>query len=300
MSASTDNERRRAAEEFAATWAGRGYEKGDTATFWNHLLRTVVGMQDVVTAVRFEERTDDRGFIDVTIADAKTIIEQKALGVDLDKAEIRQGREVTPFEQARHYANSLTYSLRPRYIIVCNFEEFRIHDLDVAQPDKNYISFTLEELPEQFHQLDFLIDPEKARHKREKRVSMDAGALIGKLYQALRKQYIDPDSEDSQHSLNVLCVRLVFCLFAEDAGLFGKDAFYHYLRGLRPNQMRKGLLDLFELLDTPVDQRDSYLDETLAAFPYVNGGLFNYASAGPIEIPNFTEDLRSASQQPFL
>lgn len=285
--------RKQLAEQFRDTWTGRGYEKGDTATFWNQLLTYVVGMDDVVTNVRYEERSGRGGFIDATIADAKTIIEQKALHIDLDKPELRQGNMVTPFEQALNYANSLPYSMKPRYIIVSNFGEFRIHDLDQAQPAENYLSFTLDELPEQFHLLDFLVDPQRARRRREERVSMDAGQLIGELYKALRSQYIDPDSEASQHSLNVLCVRLVFCLFAEDAGLFDKDAFYRYLVDLRPDQVRGGLIDLFEVLDTPVDQRDPYLSDALAAFPYVNGGLFRQQGTGKIEIPNFTAEMHA-------
>lgn len=287
----TDAQRRRAAEEFAETWRGRGYEKGDTATFWNELLRTVVGMQDIVTAVRYEERTERRGFIDVTITDAKTVIEQESLGVDLDKPETRQDRPVTPFEQAFGYANSLPNSQRPDYIIVCNFGEFRIHNLDEPRPEQNYLSFTLKELPDQFHLLDFLIDPQRERRAREEKASMDAGRLIGTLYQALRGQYIDPDSDSSQHSLNVLCVRLVFCLFAADAGLFGKDSLYRYLRGLRPSQIRTGLRELFDVLDTPVPERDPYLSDELRDFPYVNGGLLNRELTGTIEIPNFTDDI---------
>lgn len=282
-----------AAEQFRDTWKGRGYEKGDTATFWNHPLSDVVGMDDVVTNVRYEERAASGGFIDVMISDAKTIVEQKAINVDLEKAEVRQGKPVTPFEQALSYANSMPYSLRPRFIIVCNFQEFRIHDLDHVHPESDYLAFSLDELPDQFHLLDFLVDPQRARHQREEQVSMDAGQLIGTLYKALREQYVDPDSEASQHSLNVLCVRLVFCLFAEDAGLFGKDAFYGYLKELRPNQVRSGLIELFRVLDTPVDQRDPYLSEELQAFPYVNGGLFRQSEKSEVEIPNFTPEMNS-------
>ncbi len=287
----TESQRRQAAEKFAETWKGRGYEKGDTAHFWNQLLGEVVGMEDIVTAVRYEERTKDRGFIDVVIPDAKTMIEQKSQEIDLDKPELRQGQMVTPFEQAFRYANSLPNSQRPDYIIVSNFREFRIHDLDSPQRDTEFVSFRLDELSEQFHLLDFLIAPQLALRKREERVTIDAGELIGKLYQALRTQYIDPDSEASQHALNVLCVRLVFCLFAEDAGLFPKDAFYAYLQGAQVNFARQALLNLFEVLDTPLGERDPYLSPELAAFPYVNGGLFNRDVTGRIEIPNLTEEI---------
>lgn len=276
-----------AAKTFAETWRDRGNEKSDTQQFWLELLEKVVGMKDTTTNVIFEAKTSQRGYIDVWIPDAKTLIEQKSINVDLDKADIRQGQTVTAFRQALNYANTMQFSQRPRYIITSNFQEFRIYDLDKENAEANYLSFTLAELPEQIHLLDFLIDPQRARAVREEKVSMDAGQLVGKLYDALRTQYLEPDTDESQHSLNVLCVRLVFCLFAEDAGLFEKDAFYRYLDGLRHDQVRTALLELFKVLNTPVNQRDPYLSDQLKAFPYVNGGLF----AKEEQIPHFTEEI---------
>ena len=246
-------------------------------------------MEDVTTNVLFEQRTSRRGFIDVTIADAKTIIEQKSLGVDLDKPEERQGVMVTPFEQARNYANTLPNSQRPDYIIVCDFNIFRIHNLNKENPESDYIEFTLAELPDQLYLLDFLIDPQRARIKREEEVSITAGTLIGRLYSLLRQQYIDPDSPESQHSLNVLCVRLVFCLFAEDAELFEKDAFYNYLKDIPAFHIRSALRELFQALNTPVDQRDPYSAQDLLRFPYVNGGLFAQEEV----IPHFTDEIKT-------
>ncbi|WP_155873702.1 DNA methyltransferase [Corynebacterium rouxii] len=287
MTSCSPSEKKLAAKLFAEKWENRGNEKSDTHSFWLELLRDVVGMEDVTTNVRFESRTSQRGYIDVVIQDAKTFIEQKSIDVSLDKADIRQGRVVTAFRQALNYANTMPNKLRPDYIITCNFAEFRIHDLNKVNAETDYISFTLAELPDQIHLLDFLIDPQKSRAVREEKVSMDAGTLVGKLYDALRDQYLDPNSDASQHSLNVLCVRLVFCLFAEDAGLFEKDAFYRYLDGLRADQVRVALRDLFEVLNTPVDSRDPYLSEQLKNFPYVNGGLF----AKDEQIPNFTDEI---------
>lgn len=170
-------------------------------------------MEDVTTAVRFEQNTVDRGYIDVVVADAKTFIEQKTLGISLDKPGTRQGRKVTPFQQAKAYADSMPNTQRPDTIIVCDFNEFRIHDLaDTEKPGENYESFTLDELADNVYLLDFLVDPQRARRAREQQVSLDAGSLIGELYRLLRAQYIDPDTDDNQHALNVLCVRLVFCL----------------------------------------------------------------------------------------
>lgn len=275
------------ARNFAQKWEGRGYEKGETHSFWLELLRDVVGMEDVTTNVHFEASTSERGFIDVTIPAAKTIIEQKSLTVDLDKPEPRQGVMVTPFEQAKRYVDSMRNSQRADTIIVCNFDYFRIHDLDVEKPGENYTQFRLAELPEQLHLLDFLVDPQRARQVREERVSLEAGALIGKVYEMLRAQYVDPDSAESRHSLNVLCVRLVFCLFAEDAGLFPKDAFYRYLKAMPATQVRAALKELFAHLRAKPEDRDPYASAQLKEFPYVNGGLFE----ADVEIPNFTEEI---------
>ena len=220
---------KRAALAFAQEWTGTGNEKSDTQKFWLELMRDVLGMADTTAGVHFETRTSKHGWIDVVIPDAKTIIEQKSLEVDLDRPELRQGQMVTPFEQAKNYADSLPNSKRPDYIIVCNFDEFRLHSLNDEHPEHPYASLRLAELPDQWHLLSFLIDPEAKRREREKEVSVEAGALIGKLHEMLRGQYLDPDSSGNQHSLNVLCVRLVFCLFAEDAGLFRKDVFHIFV-----------------------------------------------------------------------
>lgn len=288
--ASSPAQQKRAARDFATKWHGRGNEKEDTQSFWLELLRDVIGMEDVTTAVRFEQHTADRGYIDVVIADAKTFIEQKSLGIPLDKAETRQNRKVTPFQQAKAYADSMPNSQRPDTILVCDFNEFRIHDLDREKPGENYVSFTLEELPDHLYLLDFLVDPQRTRRAREQKASIDAGALIGRLYKLLAAQYIDPETPENQHALNVLCVRLVFCLFAEDADLFTKDAFYTYLADVPADRMRTALKELFDWLDTPRDARDPYEVDAHKVFPYVNGGLFRDAKAD--EIPRFTEEIK--------
>lgn len=223
-------QQKRVAHGFATKWHSRGNEKEETQTFWLELLRDVIGMEDVTTAVRFEQRTVDGGYIDV-VADAKTFIIQKSRGIPLDKAEIRQKRVVTPFQPAKAYADSMPNSQRPDTIIVCDFNEFRIHDLDTEKPSDHFTSFTLDELPDHLYLLDFLVDPQRARRAREEKVSIDAGALIGRLYKLLAAQYIDPEFEESQHALNVLCVRLVFFLFAE-------YAFFTYLSKFTADQVR--------------------------------------------------------------
>ena len=286
-----DRIKQRTARDLVESWAGRGYEKGDAQVFWTEILRDILGIQRVSAAAKFEYRTADGGFIDVLLPDASVIIEQKSLGVDLDTPELRQGQMVTPFEQARTYAESFKADQQPRFIVVSNFETFRVHDrYEHARADQpsHYMEFTLAELGEHPEYLNFIVDPANSRLEKQKAVSIKAGEFIGKLYGGLREQYIDPESEESQHSLNVLCVRLVFCLFCEDArGLFPPDAFLNYLRNVEPVDMRDALKKLFRALNTPRNQRDPY-DEKIKPFPYVNGGLFEEE----VEIPNFTADIK--------
>lgn len=275
--------------EFVSRWQGRGYEKGDTQQFWLQLLRTIGYSK--VDDVLFEFHVSSGGFIDVWIPDAGVLIEQKALGIDLDKEELRQGKQKTPLTQALDYVDELPRLEQPRFVITCNFSTFRVYDRDAygrSQLPNNAFEFTLDELANHPEYLAFINDPTNSRLEKEKIVSIKAGELIGKLYDKLREGYIDPDSEESMHALNVLCVRLVFCLYCEDAGLFGKDAFYNYLKDVPANRIRTTLKNLFHALDTNLSERDPY-DLEVKAFPYVNGGLFRDES----EVPNFTDETKS-------
>ena len=274
--------------EFVSRWQGRGYEKGDTQQFWLQLLRTIGYSK--VDDVLFEFHVSSGGFIDVWIPDAGVLIEQKALGIDLDKEELRQGKQKTPLTQALDYVDELPRLDQPRFVITCNFSSFRVYDRDAhgrSQLPNNAFEFTLDELASHPEYLAFINDPTNSRLEKEKTVSIKAGELIGKLYDKLREGYIDPDSEESMHALNVLCVRLVFCLYCEDAGLFGKDAFYNYLKDVPASRIRTALKNLFRALDTNLSERDPY-DLEVKAFPYVNGGLFRDDS----EIPNFTDETK--------
>ena len=275
--------------EFISRWQGRGYEKGDTQQFWLQLLRTIGYSK--VDDVLFEFHVSSGGFIDVWIPDAGVLIEQKALGIDLDKEELRQGKQKTPLTQALDYVDELPRLEQPRFVITCNFSTFRVYDRDAfgrSQLPNNVFEFTLDELASHPEYLAFINDPTNSRLEKEKTVSIKAGELIGKLYDKLREGYMNPDSEESMHALNVLCVRLVFCLYCEDAGLFGKDAFYNYLKDVSANRIRTALKNLFHALDTNLSERDPY-DLEVKAFPYVNGGLFRDES----EVPNFTDETKS-------
>ena len=279
------------AKKFVERWSGKGYEKGEGQKFWIDLLQSVLGMQDAIRKCQFERQAPNGGFIDVFIPDCNVLIEQKGIHVDLDKPEMRQGKLVTPFQQALAYVQSFKPTSQPRFIVTCNFETFRIYDresCDTSQLENHPFEFTLTELASHPQYLAFITDPQNSRQEKEKEITFLAGEQIGKIYAELQKRYINPDSPESQHALNVLCVRLVFCLFCEDVeGLFPKDGFLHYLRNVSCENMRDALKKLFRALDTPINERDPY-DETIKNFPYVNGGLFSEET----EIPNFDEQLK--------
>ena len=279
------------AKDFIERWRGRGNERQDSQSFWLDLLGSVFGIENPSTYITFEDKVmlDHTSFIDGYIEKTKVLIEQKGANKDLNKA-IKQsdGTFLSPFQQAKRYAANLPYSKRPRWIVTCNFNEFYIYDME--QPNAEATVIKLEDLPEESYRLEFLIDKTNEHLEREMQISMQAGEIVGEIYEALLKQYKDPENPESLHAINQLIVRLVFCFYAEDSGLFGhKLAFHDYLAQFPPQFFRTALIQLFEVLDTPISKRDPYLEESLSSFPYVNGGMF---SEKDIEIPNFTEDLR--------
>lgn len=289
-----DTQQKAAAKSFAAYWKGKGYEKGESQAFWLSLLRDVYGVEHPEQFIIFEEQVhlDHTSFIDGTIPSTKVLIEQKGLGKDLKKP-IKQsdGTLLTPFQQAKRYITELPLSQHPRWVVTCNFEKFFVYDME--RPGGEPEEILLENLEKEYYRLQFLVDEGSEHLKREMEVSIAAGEIVVLLYDAFHKQYADPDSEQALKSLNVLCVRLVFCLYAEDAGIFGHHGMFHdYLTEFDARKMRRALTDLFKILDTPPEKRDPYLKDDfpeLAAFPYVNGGLFENEN---IEIPPFTDEIR--------
>ena len=291
----TDAQQRNAAKQFAADWKGKGYEKGESQPFWIALLRNVFGVEQPEQFITFEEQVhlDHTSFIDGIIPATHVLIEQKSIDKNL-KAAIKQsdGSLLSPFQQAKRYAAELPYSQRPRWIVICNFAEFHVYDMERPGGDPEVIY--LEDLEKEYYRLQFLVDTGSEHIKKEMKISLQAGELVGVLYDAFLKQYKDPSDQSTLQSLNKLCVRLVFCLYAEDAGIFGgKSMFHDYLRDVPVSGIRKALVELFRILDQKPEQRDKYLADdnpALAAFPYVNGGLF---SDEDIEIPPFTEELKT-------
>lgn len=287
----TEKQQRAAAASFAERWAGKGYEKGQSQAFWLDLLGNVLGVSAAPQYIEFENRIKlaHTSFIDGYIPDTRVLIEQKGQDIDLTRP-IRQsdGTMLTPFAQAKRYAAELPYSDRPRWVVVCNFREFHVYDME--HPEGKPEVILLADLEQDYYRLQFLIDNSNAHLAREMKVSIQAGELVGRLYDAILAQYVDPTSPATLRSLNVLCVRLVFCLYAEDAGVFGRrDMFSDYLNTFPAERVRAALIELFEVLNTPVDQRDPYLAPALAAFPYVNGGLF---ARTEVEVPLFTEEIK--------
>ena len=289
----TEKEQKKAAKEFAARWKDKGYEKGESQKFWIDLLVSVFGIEDIAGFISFEDQVhlDHTSFIDGYIKSTHVMIEQKSLGKDLRKA-IRQsdGTLLNPFQQAKRYSAELPYDDRPRWIITCNFAEFLVYDMN--KPNGEPEQILLKDLAKDYYRLQFLVQQKSEIMKKEEEISMQAGELVGRLYDAILKQYKDPESPDTLKSLNMLCVRLVFCLYAEDAGIFGAhEMFGQYLQQFPVKEVHKKLRELFKVLDMTDEKReeyDPYMDKELAAFPYVNGGLFADEN---IIIPPFTDEI---------
>ena len=290
----TDVQQRAAAKAFAAYWKDRGDEKQETQRFWIDLLRNVYGVPNPEQSIEFEVpvKLSHTSFIDGYLTDTRVLVEQKGADIDLKKGyEQSDGQVLTPYQQARRYAGCLPFNRTPRWIVVCNFQTFEIHDMNFPNGEPEVL--TLAELEKNYSRLQFLVDTGSKSIKKEMEVSLQAGELVGVLYDALLKRYRDPGAPETLKNLNALCVRLVFCLYAEDAGIFGRrDMFHDYLRNVPAAGIRKALVELFRVLDQKPEERDKYLSDdnpALAAFPYVNGGLFADEN---IEIPPFTEELK--------
>ena len=284
----TQTEQQTAAKKFSEEWKDRGDEKQETQRFWIGLLADVLGVPQAASYIEFEKRVklSHTSFIDGYIPETKVLIEQKSMDIDLEKSYAQSdGTMLTPYQQAKRYASELPYDLRPRWIVVSNFAEIRIHDMNRPEDEPEILK--LENLEKEFYRLEFLADRTSEKIRREEEISIKAGELVKKLYNALITEYAEQTAE-SLRSLNILCVRLVFCFYAEDAGLFAtRTSFEDYIKSFNLQNVRKGLIDLFKALDTELKDRDKY-DETIKPFPYVNGGLFKDEK---IEIPNFTQEI---------
>jgi len=290
----TDAERREASRQFYNKWVGRGKEDEDDRSYWLDILDRVLGVENATDRIDFQKKVIVDGHtkrIDAYIPETKVIIEQKTLGIALDKKGHQSGGiELTPYEQAKRYNDNLPYDEKARWIVTSNFAEIWIYDMNMRVPEP--VKLTLADLQSKYTMLDFLINQERTHITQEMEISIEAGKLVGIIYDALYKQYIDPESERALKSLNMLCVRLVFCLYAEDAGIFSNNRrlFHDYLQKFDAPDLRKAIIELFKTLDTKPEDRDPYDTSDLSKFPYVNGGLFADEN---IEIPHFTEEIKN-------
>ena len=332
MKAKSDTAQRQAARKFVEYWTfRRGSEKGEDQQFWNSLLGEVLGMDDVKAHVQYQVPVPMKGttkFLDAWIPKTRVLIEHKSRGVNLDAPQAGHGG-LTPYDQAAEYDAARPFDEKARWIVTCNFDEFRIYDR--AKPLAPPLTLKLGNLPKEAYRLAFLVNPKEKAVDRELEISVQAGRIVGEIYDALLGQYdlatkntkdtkreglLSPlgDSEsrslgeDSPKSpilqnsktpstesnylaaLNRLCVRLVFCLYAEDADIFPKDCFRRLMEATPAPFLRKRLIDLFQTLDTPPDKRSPYLEPELCAFPYTNGGLFRNAAES--DIPPMTDEIK--------
>ena len=289
MDVKTDKQIAVAAAEFAERWKGKGYERGQSQLFWTDLLTNVYGVENLLDFIRYEEQVesmvDSTNFIDVHIPSTKVLIEQKSINIDLRKPIKKGDGYITPFLQAKLYIVNMPQSQHPKWVVTCNFKSFLVYDMN--QPNSEPEEILLEDLGTEYYRLKFLVDEKSEHISKEMEVSMQAGEIVGQIYEALLKQY-DDHSPEALRWLNILCVRIVFCLYAEDAGVFARDQFHDYLVSYDTRDMRNALIRLFEVLNTPTENRSRYLIDDLKAFPYTNGGLFEEQ----IEIPQFTDELR--------
>lgn len=285
-----------AAEAFAKRWACRGDETQEGRSCWIDLFQSVLGVEDAIERLKFEVpvHTDSgsshAGYIDVLIPSASALVEMKGRDVDLDKKEVRQGREVTPAEQGRGYAVGLPLNQQPRYVIACNFREIRVYDRNVNPlcVGDGYLRLELGELPKNLPALQFLKGSGEAPKSVQRAVSIEAGRIMGQIHNEIAGLYHDPDTEESHHALSVLCTRLMFLMFCEDAGLIEPGLFRDYVASVDGAHLRGALIELFGWLDTDDEARKAeYPSELLARFPYMNGGLFRER----IQIPQLNEQV---------
>ena len=286
-----------AVKHFIQKYKDKSNEKSSAQSFWIDFLGIFV--PSPTEKIEFEKRVSlsHTSFIDAYIPHAKTLIEQKSSGIDLNKAKKQSdGSELTPFEQAKRYNDELPYSQKARYIIVCNFDEFHIHDMESPKDPPQIINFA--DLTKQIHRFTFLSQSKNDELKalalaKQSELSFKAARLIRQIQDELIALYAaaTPSGEPSEQdfaSINMLLTRLVFCFYADDSGVFARhDMFGAYLATHKAN-MRQAILDVFSMLSTPEHKRSKFADPELLAFPYTNGGLFEFYDEN---IPQFNDKL---------
>ena len=269
------NEMRVRAAEFARSWAGAAYEKGETQSFYNEFFH-IFGVERRSVA-RYEEhvrRLDNtHGYIDL-FWPRVLIVEQKSAGRDLTRA----------YGQAGEYFDALPERDKPGHILVSDFQTFELHDLD----ERERTVFSLADLPAHIEKFGFILGVRRRAFRDQDPANIKAAELAGNLHDALA------EAGYRKHDLERFLVRVVFCLFADDTGIFEpRDIFFNFIEERTSEDgadLGPWLEQLFQVLDTPEDARARTLDEDLARFPYVNGDLFKDA----LRIPSFNTGMRNA------
>lgn len=303
----THKTRKQIIKEFVDEWTNKGKESGygfikedaNRQPFIDDFLRRVCGVDQPTKYIEYEKdvRVEDNRKkttkrIDGYIPATKVMWEMKGSNKDLTE-EITQsgGIKLTPFKQAWRYSEYLPQEEKPRWIIISNFNEIDIHDMNNPLSDPTVIM--LKDLTTKYKSFDFMVDQTAQQIIDEKKLSVAAGDLVAKIYNELSKAYslhADLNDERIQKSLNMLIVRLVFLLYADDTGILGSnDIFQHFLERREAQDIRQGLIELFRVLNTPEDDRDEFLSEEFKQFKYVNGGMFSDES---VVIPQFTDELQ--------
>ena len=269
------NEVRVRAAAFAEDWKDAAYEKGETQSFYNAFFEIFgVKRRNVARYEAHVAKLDNRsGFIDL-FWPGVLLVEQKSAGRDLKAA----------FAQAGEYFDALLDRERPRYILVSDFQTFDLYDLD----EREDVSFGLEDLPRYVEAFGFILGVERRTFRDQDPANIEAAELVGRLHDALH------ETGYQGHDLERFLVRLVFCMFADDTGVFEpRDIFLDLIEtrtGEDGADLGPWLSQLFQVLDTPEAGRLKTLDEDLARFPYVNGALFE----GALRIPAFDSKMRAA------
>lgn len=304
----THKTRRQIVKEFVDEWVGKSKngiikEDANRQPFIDDLLRRVCGIEQPTQYIQYEKDVQVKSEvsgeigtkqIDGYIPSTKVIWEMKGSDKDLDKPIPQSdGTKMTPYEQAKRYNDFLPANEQALWIVTSNFIETRIYDLNKPLADPTIIM--LKDLTINYKALDFMVDANQQQIIDEKQLSVDAGTLVGKIYDELAKAYsLHADVNDAkiQRSLNMLVVRLVFLLYADDTGILGEEnMFQNFLERRKPRDIRAGLIKLFRILDEDPDkgERDDFLEDEYQQFKYVNGGMF---SDEDVVIPQFTQELK--------
>lgn len=287
---------------FVNNWKNKGNEKQDTHPFWEGLIECLLGVEHGYEFFDYEQKVPKRAlveengerprYLDCYLKSSRIVIEQKSFDVSLDDARaFIEGELKTALQQAQWYYDNMDRpkdGRKGRYTIACNFQEFRIFDNNHG--DTLFETLRLEDLPRRWPYLRRILmgGETSVNDSAQDAAAKTASGFVSKLYDLLQKQYSKEElTQDVLHQLNVFCVRVVFCLYAEDEGLFNDGQFHTFLSTFSAKQLNNKFKWLFIALDK--EKRPDSYDPEILAFPRVNGGLFK----DEVPIPFISEEIRT-------